>query len=110
MCFMPTKCLPLPPRLSRDDGLMVAWVHPVQTIELLYVLDQIGYTGAIYFDTFPDTTGLDPVSECATNIATVKALRRVTDTLKSNQSLAAAIHKQDAVASQAIVQAAMFGP
>jgi sugar phosphate isomerase/epimerase len=95
---------------KRDDGLMVASVHPVQTIELLYVLDQIGYTGAIYFDTFPDTTGLDPVSECATNISTVKALRRVTDTLKSNQSLAAAIQKQDAVASQAIVQAAMFGP
>jgi xylose isomerase len=95
---------------KRDDGLMVASVHPVQTIELLYVLDQTGYDGAIYFDTFPDTTGLDPVSECATNIATVKALRRVTDTLKSNQSLAAAIQKQDAVASQAIVQAAMFGP
>jgi sugar phosphate isomerase/epimerase len=95
---------------KRDDGLMVASVHPVQTIELLYVLDEIGYAGAIYFDTFPDTTGLDPVSECATNIATVKALRRVADTLKSNQSLAAAIQKQDAVASQAIVQAAMFGP
>ncbi len=95
---------------KRDDGLMVASVHPVQTIELLYVLDQIGYSGAIYFDTFPDTTGLDPVSECATNISTVKALRRVTDKLRSNQSLAAAIQKQDAVASQAIVQAAMFGP
>jgi sugar phosphate isomerase/epimerase len=94
---------------KRDDGLMVGSVHPIQTIELLYVLDLIGYKGVIYFDTFPDTTGLDPVTECETNIGSVEAMRRVVDRLKSNQSLAAAIQKQDAVASQAIVQAALYG-
>jgi sugar phosphate isomerase/epimerase len=94
---------------KRDDGLMVGSVHPIQTIELLYVLDLIGYKGVIYFDTFPDTTGLDPVTECETNIGSVEAMRRVVDRLKNNQSLAAAIQKQDAVASQAIVQAALYG-
>jgi sugar phosphate isomerase/epimerase len=94
---------------KRDDGLMVGSVHPIQTIELLYVLESTGYKGAIYFDTFPDTTGLDPVTECTTNISSVKAMRRVVDRLKNNQFLATAIQKQDAVASQAIVQAALYG-
>lgn len=93
---------------KRDDGLMAASVHPQQTIELLYVLEQIGYSGAIYFDTFPDTTGLDPVAESATNIATVTAIRKVVSRLKNNELLVAAMQKQDAVASQAIVQAALF--
>ena len=94
---------------KRDDGLMVGSVHPQQTIELLYVFGRIGYQGVIYFDTFPDTTGLDPVAECTANISTVTAMRRVAERLKANEALARAIGKQDAVASQAIVQAALFG-
>ena len=94
---------------KRDDGLMVGSVHPLQTIELLYVLDRIGYDGAIYFDTFPDITGLDPIAECTTNINTVDAFKRIAHKLKNNEFLAAAILKQDAVASQAIVQAALYG-
>jgi xylose isomerase len=94
---------------KRDDGLMVASVHPIQTVELLYVLDQIGYDGAIYFDTFPDTTGLDPIRECSGNIETVTALRRVVQRLKDHPLLASAILKQDAVASQGIVRAALYG-
>jgi xylose isomerase len=94
---------------KRDDGLMVGSVHPLQTIELLYVLERIGYDGAIYFDTFPDTTGLDPVAECMSNIAAVSAMRRVVEKLRDNGRLAAAILSQDPVASQAIVQTALFG-
>ncbi len=94
---------------KRDDGLMVGSVHPIQTIELLYTLDRIGYQGVIYFDTFPDTTGLDPVAECSKNISTVTAMRRVVERLKSNEFLAEAIRKQDAVTSQAIVQGAIYG-
>ena len=94
---------------KRDDGLMVGAVHPVQTIELLYVLDQIGYDAAIYFDTFPDITGLDPIAECSTNISVVEVMKGVVQKLKQNESLTKAILKQDAVASQAIVQAALFG-
>lgn len=94
---------------KRDDGLMVGSVHPIQTIELLYVLDRIGYGGTIYFDTFPDTTGLDPVAECSSNMAAVAAMRRVADRLRDNKLLSSAIAKQDSVASQNIVKAALFG-
>ena len=94
---------------KRDDGLMVGSVHPIQTIELLYTLERTGYAGVIYFDTFPDTTGLDPVAECTRNIATVTAMRRVAERLKHNEILAKAIRNQDAVTSQAIVQGALYG-
>jgi len=94
---------------KRDDGLMVGSVHPLQTIELLWVLDRIGYGGALYFDTFPDTTGQDPVAECVANMATVSAMRRVVDRLRDDDRLAAAILAQDSVASQAIAQAALYG-
>jgi xylose isomerase len=94
---------------KRDDGLMVGAVHPIQTLELLYALDRIGYDGAIYFDTFPDTTGLDPIGECEANIATVGALRKAAQRLKDNEGLARAIENQDAVASQSIVRTALYG-
>ncbi len=94
---------------KRDDGLMVGSVHPIQTAELLFVLRRIGYEGAIYFDTFPDTTGLDPIAECEVNIAAVKALRRMVDRLDADDVLSAAILRQDAAASQRIVQEALHG-
>jgi L-rhamnose isomerase len=94
---------------KRDDGLMVGQVHPIQTMELLYVLDRIGYDRAIYFDTFPDLTGLDPVAECAANIATVEAMRAVVKTLRGDNRLAAAIARQDAVTSNAILRDAIYG-
>ena len=94
---------------KRDDGLIAASVHPLQTLELLYVLDRIGYANAIYFDTFPDAMGLDPVAECSANIAAVEALARALDRLRGHQALAAAIAAQDAAASQRIIQAALFG-
>lgn len=95
---------------KRDDGLMVGAVHIQQTIELLHALDAIGYDGLIYFDTFPDVAGLDPVAECSGNIASVLAMRGVVDRLRAAPELTDAIARQDAVASQRIVQAALFGP
>jgi xylose isomerase len=94
---------------KRDDGLMVGAVHPIQTLELLYVLNRVGYEGAIYFDTFPDTTGLDPIGECEANIAMVGVLRKAAEKLKDNENLARAIEKQDAVTSQGIVRTALYG-
>ena len=94
---------------KRDDGLMVGAVHPIQTLELLYVLNRVGYEGAIYFDTFPDTTGLDPIAECQANIATVSVLRRAAEKLRDNENLARAIQNQDAVTSQGIVRTALYG-
>ena len=93
----------------RDDGLMVGSVHIQQTIELLHALDGIGYDGALYFDTFPDISGLDPVAECAGNIDSVLAMKRVVARLRAGTALDEAIQRQDAVASQRIVQQAIFG-
>ena len=93
---------------KRDDGLMAGSVHLVQTLELLYVLDRIGFSNAIYFDTFPDAVGLDPVNECGTNITAVEGMMRMVDKLRGNQQLAAAIARQDAVASQRILQSVLF--
>jgi xylose isomerase len=94
---------------KRDDGLMAASVHPVQTLELLVMLRRIGYTGAIYFDTFPDHSGLDPVAECRTNIEVVLRLQEIAAGLDGDEALAAAIARQDAPASQAIINRALYG-
>lgn len=94
---------------KRDDGLMVGTVHPVQTMELLYVLEEIKYDRPLYFDTFPDTTGMDPVAECSANIATVEAMRKVVRNLQADNRLRTAIAGQDAVTSTNIIRAAMYG-
>lgn len=93
---------------KRDDGLMAGSVHLVQTLELLYVLDCIGFSNAIYFDTFPDAVGLDPVNECGTNITAVEGMMRMVDKLRGNPQLDAAIARQDVVASQRILQSVLF--
>jgi len=93
---------------KRDDGLMVGAVHTVQTIELLRQLKQDDFKGPIYFDTFPDTAGLDPVAECEANIATVETMLDAIDRLPEAE-LAAALARQDAVTAHRIVQAAIFG-
>ena len=94
---------------KRDDGLMAGSVHVIQTLELLYTLDKLGYGKAIYFDTFPDAVGLDPVAECSANIAAVEGMSRVLDKLRGNEALDRAIAAQDAVASQRILQSALYG-
>ena len=94
---------------GRDDGLMVGAVHTVQTIELLRQIRGDGYGGPIYFDTFPETSGLDPVAECAANIATVRGMLGVVDRLDANNGLTDALDRQDAVTGQRIVQAALMG-
>ena len=93
---------------KRDDGLMVGAVHSLQTVELLRQVRKDGYDGAIYFDTFPDMTGLDPVRECEVNIATVKRMLSVVDAIERDNGLAAAIDKQDAVEAQGIIQNLML--
>ena len=94
---------------KRDDGLVAGSVHVIQTLELLYTLQKLGYANAIYFDTFPDAVGLDPVAECSANISAVEGMCRVLDRLNGNVALDDAIARQDAVASLRIVQAALYG-
>ena len=93
---------------KRDDGLMVGAVHTLKTLELLLQIRRDGYKGVIYFDTFPDVTGLDPVRECEVNIATVGRLTAIAEKLETDNRLAQAIEAQDAVGAQAIVQAALL--
>ena len=95
---------------KRDDGLMVGAVHTMQTVELLRQIYRDGYDGPIYFDTFPDVTGLDPVRECEVNIATVRAMMAVIERIDSQNKLRDAISRQDAVTAQGIVQRALLGP
>jgi sugar phosphate isomerase/epimerase len=94
---------------KRDDGLMVGAVHLRSTLELLRQIRQDGYDGALYFDTFPDVSGLDPVAECEANIATVDRLLAVADRLDGDNRLGEALERQDAVASQRIVNEALIG-
>ncbi len=94
---------------KRDDGLMAGSVHPVQTVELLVALIRCNYAKAIYFDTFPDVGGLDPVAEARVSIEAIEHLRRVAAHLAEDADLAAAIAHQDATASQRIVAAALYG-
>ncbi|MEE4188037.1 MAG: sugar phosphate isomerase/epimerase family protein [Roseobacter sp.] len=91
-----------------DNGLMVGAVHPIQTVELLVELLRSGYDGAIYFDTFPDHSGLDPVEEARTNIEVVERLRKIAKTLVENADLQAAIARQDAPMAMRLVQAALL--
>ena len=93
----------------RDDGLIAGSIHPVQTVELFVELGRIGYDGVIYFDTFPDLGGLDPVAEARANVALVERLRAVAADLAADASLAEAIARQDAAASMRIVAARLYG-
>jgi sugar phosphate isomerase/epimerase len=93
---------------KRDDGLMVGSVHPMQTVELFLELDRIGYDGVIYFDTFPDHGGLDPVAEAAANVHMADRLRTVAARLANSPDLTLAIARQDAAASLRIVADALY--
>ncbi|MBW4707392.1 TIM barrel protein [Roseobacter sp. YSTF-M11] len=91
-----------------DNGLMVGAVHPVQTVELLVELERAGYDGTLYFDTFPDHSGLDPVAEARANIEVVQKLRLTASRLVADANLQAAIARQDAPTAMRLVQAAVL--
>ncbi len=94
---------------KRDDGLMAGSVHPVQTVELLVAMARAGYAGVIYFDTFPDLSGLDPVEEARTNIRLTDRLVDLAARLADDPALEAAQARQDAAAATRLVMAALFG-
>jgi sugar phosphate isomerase/epimerase len=94
---------------KRDDGLMAGSVHPVQTVELLVAMARAGYAGVIYFDTFPDLSGLDPVEEARTNIRLTDRLVDLAARLANDPALTAAQGRQDAAAATQLVMAALLG-
>ena len=96
-------------RGTRDDGLMVGTMHPVQTVELFVELARIGYDGVIYFDTFPDHSGLDPVQEARANVEITNRLRRIAQSLVHDTELADAMARQDATVTQRLIATALYG-
>ena len=94
---------------KRDDGLIAGSVHPVQTIELLVALYRLGYAGIIYFDTFPDQSGVDPIAESQANIRLTDRLLDLSARLASDPALAKAQAQQDAAAVTKLVTGAVFG-
>ncbi len=94
---------------KRDDGLMAGSVHPVQTVELLVAMARAGYAGVIYFDTFPDLSGLDPVAEARMNIRLTDRLVDLAARLAADPALSAAQARQDAAAATGLVMVALLG-
>jgi sugar phosphate isomerase/epimerase len=94
---------------KRDDGLIAGAVHPVQTVELFVELERVGYDGVIYFDTFPDHGGMDPVAEARANIRLTERLRSVAATLAQDAGLLAARGRQDAAEVTRIVTDTLYG-
>jgi xylose isomerase len=93
---------------KRDDGLMVGSVHPMQTLELFVELDRQAYDGVIYFDTFPDHSGLNPVAEAAANVVMTDRLRATAKRLSTDVALAGATAGQDAAAAMQAVAAQLY--
>lgn len=94
---------------KRDDGLIAGSVHPVQTVELFLALDRIGFDGVIYFDTFPDHGGLDPVAEARANLNLTERLRAVAAELRLSSALTEAQGRQDAATTLRIVSQVLYG-
>mmetsp|Transcript_39287 Transcript_39287/g.97325 ORF Transcript_39287/g.97325 Transcript_39287/m.97325 type:complete len:708 (-) Transcript_39287:172-2295(-) len=59
-------------RLGAEDGLMFGSVHPLMALEVCYWLQEVGYDGHVYFDTFPRNE--DPVREAEFNIRAFKRM------------------------------------
>ncbi|MEM8701503.1 MAG: TIM barrel protein [Pseudomonadota bacterium] len=94
---------------KRDDGLMVGSVHAIQTVELLIAMLRANQTDVIYFDTFPDMGGLNPIEEARTNVLMTDRLLDVADSLADDRDLSDAISRQDAAVSHRIVGRKLYG-
>ena len=92
---------------KRDDGLMVGAVHEQATLELLAQVQRGGFDGAIYFDTFPDASGLDPVVECSANIRTVRRMLDAVMRMAGDNRLSDAQGRQDPVIAQEVARRAL---
>ena len=91
-----------------DNGLMVGSVHPIQTLELLVELLICNYKGAIYFDTFPDHSGLDPIEESKENIAITKKLIKIARDLHKSDRVKEARTTQNPILAQQIIRSSLL--
>ncbi len=91
---------------KRDDGLMVALVHEMATLELLRDVHRAGFDSTICFDAFPDASGLDPGGECTASIRTVRRLLAGVHAMAGDNRLTHARSAQDPFVAQDIVRLA----
>lgn len=89
-----------------DDDLVVGTVHLSEIFEFFHVLRKNGWDGVWQLDQFPFRE--DSVDAARTSITFLKRIHRALDRLDET-ALAEAQERQDAMATQRIVQDALFG-
>lgn len=83
-----------------DDGLIMASVNFIKTLELLFYLKKYKYNGVIYFDTFPVRE--DPLRELEMNIRIYNKLDNLIDSIGMDK-IQSIIDKNDGVFAQEIL-------
>ena len=83
-----------------DDDMVVGSVHPVETLEFLWALRQIGWQKPVLLDQFPFRE--DPVGAATLSIQAIEGMERMLDRIDV-AALDDAQERQDALAAQAIV-------
>jgi sugar/nucleoside kinase (ribokinase family)/sugar phosphate isomerase/epimerase len=91
-------------RLAAEDGLMFGSVHPSMALEVMFQLRRAGYSGHVYFDTFPQRS--DPISEAEYNIRRVKAFWHASGWIDSER-LKQVMNKHDGVGALELVDEAL---
>ncbi|KAI8475104.1 MAG: ribokinase/xylose isomerase [Monoraphidium minutum] len=94
-------------RVGAEDGLIFGSVHAAAALELVYWLRRGGYTGSVYFDTFP--LNEDPVREAELNIRRFKALWAQAGRL-AGAGLDAALAAHDALGAMELMEATAAAP
>ncbi|MGH1502720.1 MAG: sugar phosphate isomerase/epimerase family protein [Acidimicrobiales bacterium] len=93
-------------RLEWDDDLTVGSNHPVETLEFLQAVREIGWDGPLLLDQFPFRE--DPVAAAKLSIETIDAMFALLDRLDLD-AVDAARADHDAMASQRLVMAELLG-
>ena len=91
-------------RLAAEDGMMFGSIHPSIALEAMYQLRQIGFSGHLYFDTFPQRT--DPVKEAEYNIRRVKEFWNAVGLMDSDE-IARVAREHDAIGALELVNEAL---
>lgn len=91
-------------RLAAEDGMMFGSIHPSIALEIVYQLQRIGYSGHLYFDTFPQRT--DPIKEAEYNIERVKKFWSAAE-IMSETKLQRAMANHDALEALDLVNEAL---
>ena len=93
-------------RLEWDDDLTVGSNHPIETLEFLLAVRQIGWDRPLLLDQFPFRE--DPVEAARQSIHTIEAMQRLLDRIDVG-ALAEAQSRHDALAAQRLVFDELFG-